>query len=364
MTRETEMVLLLLRAGLRTERPGDGALAERLLVGAVDWTAVYRQAVTQGVSAIVRDGLERLVAQGVLSEEMLPPRSLKIQWAFHVEQIEKRYERQFRAAAKLAAAYADAGIRTVVLKGVGVSLCYPQPNHRECGDFDCYLCGAYDAGNRIARELGAQVEDEGYKHSHILFHGLTVENHRHCLASRDDGRLKRLEEYIQRLAADDPAPEYVAGTKIALPPVDFAALFLTQHAFHHFLVEGISLRHVADWGLFLERYGDRVDWPDFYRWCERCDLAVFADAVTAVAVDALGMRLPHSGIRTDRRYAERILRDTLDGTGHLYNRGFGTWRERWEKVRNLWRYRWKYRLIYGRSGFVELLRKVRGVFFR
>ena len=87
--------------------------------------------------------------------ESQPSRELRLRWAYNVERIEHRYGQQRRRAAELAAAYAEAGIRTVVLKGFAVSRLYPVPEHRPCGDLDCFLCGDYERGNRVAEQVGA-----------------------------------------------------------------------------------------------------------------------------------------------------------------------------------------------------------------
>lgn len=170
----------LLRAGVRSGDTPDigGSTDDR-------WRELYTAASSQGVSALVWDGIRRL------PPESQPSRELRLRWAYNVERIERRYGQQRRRAAELAAAYAEAGIRTVVLKGLAVSRLYPVSEHRPCGDLDCFLCGDYERGNRVAEQVGAEVKRDFYKHSHIVFRGLTVENHRFCTAVRGSRRSKR-----------------------------------------------------------------------------------------------------------------------------------------------------------------------------
>ena len=183
----------LLRAGVRSGDTPDigGSTDDR-------WRELYTAASSQGVSALVWDGIRRL------PPESQPSRELRLRWAYNVERIEHRYGQQRRRAAELAAAYAEAGIRTVVLKGFAVSRLYPVPEHRPCGDLDCFLCGDYERGNRVAEQVGAEVKRDFYKHSHIVFRGLTVENHRFCTAVRGSRRAKRFERHLQRLLVEGP----------------------------------------------------------------------------------------------------------------------------------------------------------------
>lgn len=92
-------------------------------------------AADQGVCAVIGDGMERL------PEELRPPRELRLRWALTAERQEKRYRRQQEKAAKMAAVFAENGIRLLLLKGLGLSRNYPVPAHRECGDIDIYLFG-------------------------------------------------------------------------------------------------------------------------------------------------------------------------------------------------------------------------------
>lgn len=99
---------------------------------------------------MIGDGMERL------PEELRPPRDIRLRWALTAEEQEKRYRRQQKKAAKMAAAFAENGIRMLVLKGLGLSRDYPVPAHRECGDIDIYLFGASDEGDRLLLQMGAQ----------------------------------------------------------------------------------------------------------------------------------------------------------------------------------------------------------------
>ena len=81
----------------------------------------------------------------------------------------------------LSAEYADKmyenGIPVVVLKGLAFGVYFPNPMSRECGDLDCYMMGEGKKGDRITALIGGKVEDGGYKHAHLHYKGLAIENH-------------------------------------------------------------------------------------------------------------------------------------------------------------------------------------------
>ena len=74
------------------------------------------------------------------------------------------------------------------------------------------------------------------------------------------------------------------GSSLLVGPPLFNALFLTRHAHQHFLVEeGISLRHVCDWAMFLKRYRQEFDWEEFMSICSRYGLSRFVESMTRLA---------------------------------------------------------------------------------
>ncbi len=319
------------------------------------WNELYRLASLQGILAIVWDGLQKL------PPELQPPRELRLRWAYNVEQIERRYENQRRAASRLAELFAAEGIRTVVLKGLAVGALYPVPAHRPCGDLDCFLCGDYERGNRLAEIAGAEVKRDFYKHSHIVFRGLTVENHQFCTAIRGSRRAKDFERYLQRLLAMRPL-EHLPDSSLLVPPADFNALFLIKHALSHFLTEGISLRHLCDWAVFIDREGANVDWAAFRKVAAEHQLLRFAEILSDLSVRYLGVEtnpLPADA----SSLANRVMDNILYERRHLHDSPGNAWMQRLRLMGNIFRDRWKYRDVYDRSFLLETLRLPIGFLF-
>ena len=159
--RSVETLSTILRVAIGAE------CAERVNVEGVSWQAVYAMARKQGVLAVAFDGLSKIFEHDKEFAKAFPL-SLKLQWINATCSIEQRYENSKAVCSELVDRWAEQNIKTLCLKGLAFSTYYPQPNHRECGDFDCYLYDDYDKGNAIAKQLGAKVDDEWYKHSEII----------------------------------------------------------------------------------------------------------------------------------------------------------------------------------------------------
>lgn len=173
------MLLALLRAAL------NGCAAEpSVFCGATDahWTACYRLAVSQGVKCLAWDGVLTLPA------ELRPFEDLRLTWLVKVDRYEQHYAHYCRTIQELSLLYASHGIRTVQIKGVGLSSYYPVPSHREGGDLDIFTSSAdaarltdeqaNDLADELMRRQGIEVTMHSYKHSNFYYRGVPVENHK------------------------------------------------------------------------------------------------------------------------------------------------------------------------------------------
>ena len=289
MTVEREFLLNLLRASLLGET--GFAVPET-----VNWQVLIDEANRQNVSVITSDGLQKLFDAGLYSvsgdkEE----RRTKARWFAKTMKYEQRYANQVTAAKRMGERLASTGIQTVILKGFTVSECYPVPAHRYSADLDCFLIKdgehleAYELGNRVMEEHGVKVGRGYYKNSSFDIPGAHVENHKFCTPFRGNDTLRRLEQLLQGMILAGPI--YPLGdTGLLAPPPLASALFLTEHAYSHFLHEGLNLRHILDWALFRRRHASDVDWAAFDGYVDDFGFRRFYDAYVHLGEYVLGSR--------------------------------------------------------------------------
>lgn len=328
-----------------------------------NWQALYATSRQHGITAIVWHQLQELISNGEIPAEQLPDRAVKLSWAVSAENIVKKYRKQERLSAELAEIYAKQGISTIVLKGLAISGYYPTAEHRECGDLDCFLLGRdndsvptprYAEGNRIAKEAGAKVEEDFYKHSHINFRGMMVENHAFCTAIRGSRSRKEFERHLQQLLITQ-ATTPIANSLLLRPCADFNALFLTAHSFGHYLTEGIKLRHIVDWTLLLKAEQDNIDWVNFYAWCDRMHYTKFAEVMTAIAVEYLGLEITNPVVRYHSTLTKRVIEDVMHSNRSIHNIKASKAKKRMLIIRSRLFGGWRYRDIYEKSAFMDTL---------
>lgn len=367
MTANERILFCLIGLGLDVQKETPSEI-ESLFRTAPDWKQIYKTASQQGVLAVVYDGLNRLVEQGSIPERSQPSRTAKLQWGFNVVKIENCFLLQKALSEELARIYAGYGIRTVVLKGLAVAQYYPEPQHRPCGDLDCFLMGDFEKGNEIAQKAGGEVGDEGgYKHSHIRYKGLMVENHKYCTAIRNGRRAKDFERALQRvLQTESRTP--IGESHLENPSPLFNALFLSVHAWNHFLNESISLRHICDWAMFVKTEGNRVAWAEFEKLTSAYDkgLSRFAHCMTFLANDLFGIEIPKDFTMAKdlKPLADRMMRSVLYEQETIYNKGYSAWKIRVKLVLNmLLRNNWKSRAFSEHSALYRTMHNIGAFFF-
>lgn len=254
-----EMLLALLRAALH-QREVDISYYKQAT--AEDWLQCYRLAVRQGVAALAWEGIERLPM------EYYPPLDVKLSWALKEKKQSEKYQKHCQALNELTQLYAQHGIATMVLKGIGLSRLYPVPAHRDGGDIDIYTYSADksrmtdEEANRLAVELmrdnGALMgESPSIKHSEFCFQGVTFENHRMFLYVDKSQSIAKAEQWLEEHITSHEVELLDGEYRIEVPLIIFDTVFVALHAAHHY-GDGLSLKHLCDWTLLALQGGGKL----------------------------------------------------------------------------------------------------------
>lgn len=279
-----------------------------------DWESLYSLSKQQGVVAVVFELIKEI------PKEFAPPKEISLKWISHSFSIEEQMRRKELLAIEFAEKLSDCGIQTVVLKGLAYASYYPNPYHRESGDLDCYLLGQKELGDKVTVEIGGRMEEAGYKHSHLYYKGLTIENH-NFLTSFDNTKLGiRTEQLLQEQIIEGYRP--IGDTKLQNPSADFNALFLIKHAQRHFIKEGICVRHLLDWAFFLKKESQNVNWEKVITIMKECRILEFAKVMTRLCVEKLGMIINVPELTNPVKMSDVVLADILGEQPNLFHENF------------------------------------------
>lgn len=287
-------------------------------------------------------------------------RKLYTAWMSAAFKVQSSVEQQMSFIARLAAIFRAEGLDMMLLKGYELNLLYPDPMQRNPGDVDFYLMGA--AGDSMAwkrgdeavmRELGVTISDASEHHTKFTWNGQYAENHYDFVNTRIRRSSKRLERVFKELAEDRSRSIEVQGQRVILPSDRLNALFLLRHTAGHFASEGICLRNVLDWGLFVCGTPG-LEWDWLWQLAEEYNMHRFLMCLNAICIEDFGM----DAAKFDQRHYDaalkaRVLEEIMNGPDYL-PRDVSVWKRtaRW------WNYRWRHRICYSDTMFSSFLSSV------
>ena len=273
-----------------------------------DWEMIRELASTQGLSAIILDGIDKL------PKEKLPPKDLLLNWIGSVvNSYESNYKQYEKRIGQLANFYKKHGFRMMVIKGYGLSLNYPIPSHRPCGDIDIWQFGQQQKADEVIGEkLGIKVDNSHHHHSVFSFKEYTVENHYDWVNVYGHRSSRGLEKIFKDLAKDDTHWVEVYGERVYIPSQNLHALFLLRHTMLHFVSTSMTLRQLLDWAFFCQKNSNEVDWDWLVSTIEKYQMKDFYNCINAICVEDLGFESKLFGqVQFEPSLKDRILKDTL-----------------------------------------------------
>ena len=397
-------LITILKAGLHVPSITTAEVEALKCCGAEEWQAMADLAVKQSVAGVFFDGMQHLYQT---YGDVLP----KEDWAREIKgrlfsitmQLEQRNRKQVAVMNKVGAFLKQHGCQMMVMKGQACATMYPNPQHRSIGDIDCYLYNDYEKGNELMRQTGVHVDDSWYKHSEFCIEGETFENHQYFVTTRGGERYKRLDRKLKVLAGDgvegregnslsSEHTDFAASAharydssefdsalahsqisnlnaqgsslNVQYPPVMFNALFLTYHACIHFVSEGLRLKQVLDWVMFVKVHQEEVDWKALHAMCVEYKLDRFLNVMNAIAVEVFGVERKAMEMVCESTYVEKVINSILYDDDYIFNSAEGKWQQRFHIVGNMIKYRWKYCDICQQSIVSQLWTSVVGFIFR
>lgn len=352
MRDEVKILLSLLKVAIHHKKEGKNDTLE------IDWQEIMDLAITQGVGAIAFDGVNSLYEDGI---DLRIPAQTKLRWFVATRQNENEYLKSKKTLASLAKFFAKHSLNTMLLKGYGLSLNYPIPNHRPSGDIDIYIrhqsseeeeVQTWEKGDSLIREKGIEVDSSGEHHSHFSINSILIENHKNIIGEDSHKSNGQVHQRLMQMLDDNEKID-IDGAIIEIPSPDFNMIYLLRHAGQHFATERIVLRHVLDWGFVVAKYSDMIHWDEALQFIEEQKMTPLMTCFRDICVDYLGFdekdfcHIPGGSPLTERVLADilhpEFSEENLPPSMSLKYFIF--------KTRRFRANRWKYKMVYPESLF-------------
>ena len=308
-----QRMLALTRAALHGTAPDANLFVD---AGGAEWTEIFELSVTQGVMVLSLNGAI------LLPKELHPPVELKLRWIAGADAVAKGYLHRLETAKDLTARFRENNLRMMVFKGIALSQLYPEPESREFGDIDIFLCGKAEEGDALLEYICDKKYGGSKKNINYSYRGVLIENHHTFIyhayhkcfyRSRDleNTLLTTLKEAgitgNENIVAPTPANETVL-----FPPPEFNALHVILHALSH-LPSGIVLRHLCDLVVIFKDSKGKIDFSLHRNLLTDAKLIKVIDALISLSVRHLGLNRDDAPFyESDTSLEDRLWNDILN----------------------------------------------------
>ena len=201
----------------------------------------------------------------------------------------------------------------VIIKGTASASYYFKPQYRALGDVDFYV------EETFIKKASEILENEGYeKHleeheNHVVFKKgrISLEMHRSIAGLPCGEKGKKVSDFLKDLVYN-VTDKKILNTTYKAPSDKNHAVIILLHTAHHLLNEGLGLRHLLDWGFFIENYYETDEFKEvLVPFLEEIKLLEFAKILTKTTEIYFGFKQKDFCSDIDAKLCEDIIEDLL-----------------------------------------------------
>ena len=320
MTQSQTFFLELLRAGLWNEMP-DMSLDWK----SVDWKSVEHLMRTQTVVGVCMDAIAKLPT------DLRPDHKLFYRGIFMVRKMEEQNAKMNHFVPKVMKALEENGCGSLLLKGQGVAMNYPNPLHRVSVDIDLFVGfddDIYEKAIQVLTSRKVVLHDNNKKrrHAELQLGDIVIEIHGSLGTSISNVCDNNMRAWAESRLHGENVVVNSADGDIVMPPYDFDVLFIFVHLLNHYMNGGIGLRQVCDWLMYMYKNYENIDSEQLQKDIEFLGIGKQWGLFASMAVKYMGYPSDRMFLY-DAAYDDRCNRIV----SHIFKTGnFGTKQKEWQ----------------------------------
>lgn len=217
----------------------------------------------------------------------------------------------------------DNGYKYIILKGLSSSSYYENPDMRMLGDVDFLIDGEQteEISQKIQNELGYKLYNDLEHICHVtMTRGrATIEMHFEIPGIPHGENGEYVRDFIKNIL-DDTKFTNLTGCGFTAPSPLYHGVIILLHMLHHMSSEGLGLRHLCDWGAFVNKTANMDFWAnDFVPFLKKINLLTYASVMASVCHKYMGIDMPESLPIADDEICGEIMGDILQ-SGNFGNK--------------------------------------------
>ena len=298
----------------------------------IDWELVFNESINQSVAAIAFDGIKGIKL----------PEDIYKKWLMQSVQIVRNNYNVNGYHSILNDLMSQNGIPYCVLKGASSDYYYPKPMIRSMGDVDFLVPHDYfkKAIDIFIKSGFITRGEKEYVHTVFRKENMHFEMHFEPPGIPNNELRKIIEDYFKTII-NESRLVYIEENAFINPSKFHHGLILLLHISHHLLREGIGLRHLCDWAVFVNSFKGREFVETFSDKLKLIGVWDFASILTVLSNKYLSLPLPEDigtnftkfdefiedifvsgnfGKKKNSRYFESLYISSIDNPNSSYSK--------------------------------------------
>ena len=271
-----------------------------------------------------RQSVIGLVADAIISNDIPIGRDNVMMLLSYLNAVKRNNRNVDEGLIELCSLLNNNSIGYFVFKGQTMAHLYDKQNIRCAGDVDFY-CAEKDR-EKLLRLLENDVsfnDEVSFKHLSYKKNGVDFELHfklaNFSVKSHQEFWDSLIEAEIQNKKCD-----YISINDIDVSTLSPTtnAVYLFIHIYHHFMKEGIGLRQLCDWAVFLNHYRNEINRNEVEKILNKLGYMKAYCAFGSILLDKLGLEkdsFPFSINDNDRRWGMKVLKVIYSGGNFGWN---------------------------------------------
>lgn len=281
-----------------------------------EWGNLYKMAEKQSLVGVCFAGLRNLGVDADEGYSRIGMGEMQyLKWMGMAAKIQQKNETVNRQCAELQAKLKRDGMHCCILKGQGVGTLYGSlALLRQPGDIDAWMDARREDVIAYVKRI-CPNEDVDISSKHIEFHlfdETVVEAHFVPAGMKMPILGRRIRKYYE--SEKDRQMNHTVmlttGQRIVTPDHAFQAIHILQHAFGHFLFEGIGMRQLMDYYFVMQQPFTLEEQKKVTDTLKRFGMYRFAQGVAYILIEIMGAKTCF--IPADEKFGKQILKSVME----------------------------------------------------
>ncbi len=215
------------------------------------------------------------------------------------------------------------GYKYIILKGLSSASYYENPDMRMLGDVDFLIdkSKTQEIAEKIQSDLGysRHTELEHICHVTMTKGRAAIEMHFEIPGIPHGENGEYVRDFVENILSDTQGTT-LDQCEFTAPSHLYHGVIILLHMLHHMVSEGLGLRHLCDWGAYVNKTANMAFWDtEFVPFLKKINLFTYASVMASVCKKYFGIDMPEALSVADDEICEEIISDILQ-SGNFGNK--------------------------------------------